>query len=417
VPTRPAPQVNRQITPTTRPQAIVPTAPTTPGRVTTQRPTTRPSAPTTVTRPGLIDRTPGPATTRPGTIDRTPDRVDRTRPAFVNRPEINRNRTTINRTTVNRNVDVRNRVTNQSNVTVNRWGRSGGQIGAPRTWYTNAGNWNRSWWGGRPAWYWGRPWYWQHAGWHHGYWNYWVRPPAFWFGAGLLGGWLLSPGETFVYYNPYWVAPAVVPTYLDYSVPLPIVTAEQETIALPPDPDQLTDTTVIPTAPTDTNAAEANRLLDSAREAFRIGEYTKAQVQVETAIRLLPSDPAMHEFRALTLFAQGKYQEATATLYSVLTSGPGWDWATMSGQYADVEVYATQLRALERFVAEYPDTGYGHFLLAYHYLVTEHRDSAVHELREVVRLQPDDKLAAALLSSMTSGDAASGAVVPPPPGR
>ena len=37
----------------------------------------------------------------------------------------------------------------------------------------------------------------------------------------------------------------------------------------------------------------------------------------------------------LVLFAQGKYEQAAAPLYSVLSVGPGWDWTTLIGNYSD----------------------------------------------------------------------------------
>jgi hypothetical protein len=471
----PAPKATRPTAPggvTTRPKAPggITTRPTRPGGVTTRPdrpnrpPVTVPGSPGATRprpgdrldpddrpgRPGVIDRTPGgvtrPDRDRPGRLD--PDRVDRDRfdrdrpggarpgpdrfdrdrfdrdrPRVINRPEINRrdvDRTDIdirNRNVNRTDIDVRNRYTNRTNnVTVNRWG-GGRQVGAPRSWYTEPRNWGRNWWGDRPAWYWGRPYYWHHSDWHHGYWNYWTTPPALWFGAGLLGGWLLSPGDTFVYQNPYYVAPTVVTSYLDYSVPLPVVAAELDAVALPPDPDALADPDAPPPAPADATVAEAYRLLDRARESFRAGQYAQAQIEIETAIRLVPSDPALHEVRALTLFAQAKYQEAAATLYAVLTAGPGWDWPTMRDMYPDVETYTAQLRALERFVAERPDAAYGHFLLAYHYLVTANREPAIRELRETVRVQPDDQLAQALLTSLTTADTTGATGPPPAPGR
>ncbi len=44
----------------------------------------------------------------------------------------------------------------------------------------------------------------------------------------------------------------------------------------------------------------------------------------------MPNDAALHEFRALVLFALQRYDDAAAALYAVLTAGPGWDWATLS---------------------------------------------------------------------------------------
>jgi tetratricopeptide (TPR) repeat protein len=313
---------------------------------------------------------------------------------------------------------VRNRsVTRNTVIAGNRWGRGGRQVGAPRSWYSEPRNWGRSWWGGRPAWTWGRPWYWQHARWHHGFWNYWVNPPAFWFGTGLAGAWYLSPGDAFAYVNPYYVAPAVGVPFFDYSAPLPAVPAELDAVALPPDPDELADVDTPPPAPEVGLAADADRLLDDARASFRAGDYPKALELVDAAIKVTPSDPTLHEFRALTLFAQGNYQDAAAALYAVLTAGPGWDWATLREQYPDVATYTAQLRTLERFVADNPTLPYGHFVLAYHYLVTQNKDDAVRQLQEVVRLQPDDKLSATLLTSLTNPAAAPDPTSPPAPGR
>ena len=42
----------------------------------------------------------------------------------------------------------------------------------------------------------------------------------------------------------------------------------------------------------------------------------------------MPNDASLHEFRALVLFALGQYEQAAATLYAVLSNGPGWDWTT-----------------------------------------------------------------------------------------
>ena len=206
-----------------------------------QRPVTRPAAPAV----SIAPHSTAPHITNRPQIGNT----------ALNRPTFNRspvtqqfNRTTVNRptnneTNVNRNVD-RSRTVNRTNVynsnpyTVNRfaggaggaryaggggggsryaggyatagrrWGGVGRQVGFPATWYSSAGNWGRSWWGDRPAWYWGRPWYWQHSGWHHGFWNYWSAPPALWFGAGLASGWLYSPYDTASYFNPYFVGVA-----------------------------------------------------------------------------------------------------------------------------------------------------------------------------------------------------------------
>lgn len=138
----------------------------------------------------------------------------------------------------------------------------------------------------------------------------------------------------------------------------------------------------------DTTVADANKQFDAAREAFRAGDYARAQELVEQAIALLPSDATLHEFRGLTLFAQRKYREAAAGLYAVLAAGPGWNWTTMSALYANPDTYTKQLRELEAYTKNHRKEVDVHFLLAYHYLVLGSKDAALHQLKQDVQLQP-----------------------------
>src|SRR5262249_59992153 len=156
----------------------------------------------------------------------------------------------------------------------------------------------------------------------------------------------------------------------------------------------------------DTTVNDANQQFDAARKAFKGGDYAKAQELAEKAIALLPSDATLHEFRGLTLFAQQKYQEAAAALYAVLAAGPGWNWQTMSALYAKPDIYTKQLRALETYTGDHHEAAYAHFLQAYHYLVLGGKDAAVKQLEEVLKLQPEDKLSAALVKALTTGTAA-----------
>ena len=100
---------------------------------------------------------------------------------------------------------------------------------------------------------------------------------------------------------------------------------------------------------------------------------------MEQAIAALPSDAALHEFRALTLFAQGKYTEAAAALYAVLAAGPGWDWKTMSDLYPDNDTYTAQLRALEEYVKDNRKDPQVRFLLGYNYMVLDDRAAAAEQ--------------------------------------
>jgi tetratricopeptide (TPR) repeat protein len=148
------------------------------------------------------------------------------------------------------------------------------------------------------------------------------------------------------------------------------------------------------TAPPDqTVSNQAVATFDSAREAFKAGDYGKALDLVNQAITTMPNDATLHEFRAQALFAMKRYDEAAATLYGVLSAGPGWDWTTLISLYADPEVYTQQLRALEAFASQNPSSAAAHFVLAYQYLTEEHPEAAVLELKTVMALQPKDTLA------------------------
>ena len=95
---------------------------------------------------------------------------------------------------------------------------------------------------------------------------------------------------------------------IDYSQPL-------NTSAPPPEP---------------TVADPAMQTFDAARAAFKAGNYAEALRKTDQALKALPNDAAINEFRALCLFALKQYDQAAGTLYAVLSAGPGWDWTTLS---------------------------------------------------------------------------------------
>ena len=139
---------------------------------------------------------------------------------------------------------------------------------------------------------------------------------------------------------------------------------------------------------------------DKARQEFYAGDYPAALSSTDNALRDSPNDAVIHEFRALTLFAMGEYRDSAATLYAVLSVGPGWDWTTMIGLYPDVDTYTKQLRALESYVGDNPDDNAGLLLLSYQYITAGHDDAAATELKRLVQLTPTDPVAIQLLLSV-----------------
>src|SRR5580704_7161876 len=146
---------------------------------------------------------------------------------------------------------------------------------------------------------------------------------------------------------------------------------------------------------------------EQARDAFYQGDYKRALAALDAALAKTPDDVVLHEFRALVLFAMQRYKEAAGTLYAVLSVGPGWDWTTMSGLYPNVDVYTEQLRSLEDYVRQNPDSPDGHFVLAYHYMTAGHQDAAARQLKQVIRLAPKDQLSRQLLAMVSPSESGS----------
>jgi tetratricopeptide (TPR) repeat protein len=314
----------------------------------------------------------------------------------VNRPTTNVN---VNRPTTNINTNVNN-ITNVSNTNVVANNRAGPPA-----------------WGARPgAGY--------HQGWVNGYWNghnsnnWWGNGGAFATGMAVGGigawgigssiyGWGYQP-----YVNPFITAAPVVVSQPAVVVQQPVVIQQQPVAVAAAAPavaaegatyDYSQPLNTSAPVPAEAEADPALRQFDAARAAFKAGDYATALTNTDAALVKLPNDAAMHEFRSLIEFAQGKYDEAAATLYAVLSAGPGWDWTTLVGLYPGIDVYTTQLRALEAYRDAHPDSASAHFVLAYHYLTQGHDDDAVKELREVMRLAPTDQLSSELVMQLTGG--------------
>ena len=259
-----------------------------------------------------------------------------------------------------------------------------------------------------------------YGNWYHGDWhNHWDHPwnyrPYTWWAAGAWTGAAVAAAVTapwswgyWPYSNPYCVDPVVVGnTTIDYSQPIVLA----QPVASPAG------------GQSDADAASAEDLamqrLNAARDAFAAGDYATAGAQIDQAIVLMPNDAVLHEFRGLVLFAMKQYKPAAAAVYAVLSVGPGWDWTTVSSMYPDVNVYTAQLRELEAYRSANPKQGDARFLLAYHYLICGHADSAMTELKAAVQLNPKDQLSAQLLAGLADqaspAQPASGQVVSTPP--
>ncbi len=188
--------------------------------------------------------------------------------------------------------------------------------------------------------------HWHHGHWHGDYGDYWNHmwddhTALMAFGTTMWGINRAAYGFGYWgYENPYYTEsyPVGGDVVIDYSQPIVI-----ESAAI------VESAPVVETAAVGvTEGAPAPGItdFDAARDAFYRGDYAAALASTNKALAAMPNDPIIHEFRALVMFAQGKYQEAAAGLYSVMSVGPGWDWTTLSSLYPSVDTYTKQLRAL-----------------------------------------------------------------------
>ncbi len=243
----------------------------------------------------------------------------------------------------------------------------------------------------------------QHNGWYHGSWcdnwgDHWSHMWSEHTAAMVLGTtmWGLNRMSywfgTESYANPYYSEPLVVDnTTISYAEPLAAPPVQE---AAPP-----MATAELPPGVT----PEGMKQFEAAQAAFMAGEYQNVLTAVNKALASMPKDAVMHEFRALVLFALGKYRESAETLHPVLAVGPGWDWTTMTSLYPDTETYTKQLRALETYAKANPKAADARFILAYHYLILGHDDAAATQLQMVQQLLPGDTVSAQLLMMMGKG--------------
>lgn len=303
-------------------------------------------------------------------------------------------------------------------------------------WSTNQKNWGYNPWWNRPAtrpWYggswnggWNNRYYHSHNYYHGHYWGGYRPLPGYVvyddhhndvaqaIGWGLVGwglGKLIFDSGYQTYHNPYPAQPVQSSkgAQVTYTQPITVVAAQTAPAA-----DEVEKVT---------EASES--YITASQDAFKQRNYLVALESANKAVAEAPGDGALHEYRALVLFALGKYSEAAGVLNPVLAGGPGWDWSTMISLYDSQQTYTTQLESLEAYSMSKPDAADARFLLGYHYMVCGHLEQATAEFSEAAKLQPKDSVSAQLrdltAATSTNGDEDAAApaeapdTAPPPP--
>jgi len=248
--------------------------------------------------------------------------------------------------------------------------------------------------------------------WHHGNWhgNAGARWDHMWeehtaaailgvtrWGVNRIGSWMGYSS----YSNPYYDGGSGGGDgggYADYSQPV-TMDAQQAADFVAAEASQPATATLPPGV-----SQEAVDKFDQGRGAFYNGQYAEALKFTDEALTKMPKDAVIQEFRALCLFALKRYREAAAVMNAVLAVGPGWDWTTMSGLYADAATYTAQLRALEDYLGKNLQSADVNFLAAYHYIIIGDTAAATIQLKRVLALQPNDTVAVDLLQAMSPSD-------------
>ena len=347
-----------------------------------------------------------------GNAGRPGGNVGINRPGVGNTVNVNNRPVNINRPTNITNIvnhTTNNTIVNQNRRNANFFGNNyrGGYPGGRRP-----GNWGGYWPGAGVAGGFAGPGYRPaynayHNGWHNGYWHGRASSGNGWgwgsfaAGAALMGVSSWGFGSSLYnwgyssYANPYYAGAPIVqqPMVVQPPTQVSIYDYSQPIRTDVPPPDQQT-------------AEPAVETFDRGRSAFTSGDYAGALSLANEAVSKLPNDPTIHEFRALALFALARYDDAAATLYPVLSVGPGWDWTTMIGLYGSADAYTVQLRALEDFARAHPESASPRFLLAYHYMTAGHANAAIEQFRMVVAKKPTDRLSKQLLTALEEANQA-----------
>ena len=233
-----------------------------------------------------------------------------------------------------------------------------------------------------------------------GYGGYGYRPLGWGMGGWGLGSLYYNSGYL-GYSNPYYIDSYGAYGNYNYAQPIPVSYNGSVVIA-------------------DNDPNSSDELLNNAVAAFQQNDYDAALDIINMGVAQYPDDAVLHEFRSLVLFARQDFQQSAATIHSVLAVGPGWDWTTLSSMYASVAIYTEQLRTLEAFTKANPQDAASRFLLAYHYMSCGHPDSAARHLQQVVKLMPNDRVAADVLKMVAapevgqSGETAQQPIPQPP---
>jgi tetratricopeptide (TPR) repeat protein len=154
----------------------------------------------------------------------------------------------------------------------------------------------------------------------------------------------------------------------------------------------------------DTLTQNALRFAEAGEAAFWSGDYQGAVYDWRHAVLDAPDNPVLVMMLGQGLFATGQYDEAAGATQAAMRMLPKNQWGVVVTNfrelYGNVPDYTTQLRALEKAVAEKPDNPARRFLAGFHYAYLGYPQFAIDQLDKGLKVEPNDQMAKQLRDEM-----------------
>ena len=144
---------------------------------------------------------------------------------------------------------------------------------------------------------------------------------------------------------------------------------------------------------------QARQLTAIAKQKFLSGDYDGAISELDKVCKLAPNDTSAFQFRSLCSFAKGDCDSAAADAYDALKLGNAWTRPVIQSLYgANWDKYSQHMSKLTQKAIGNEAKMQTHFLLAYHYLVSEQWQKGKDHLQKVLELQPSEPLSTQLVA-------------------
>jgi tetratricopeptide (TPR) repeat protein len=143
---------------------------------------------------------------------------------------------------------------------------------------------------------------------------------------------------------------------------------------------------------------------DQGEAAFKAGDFNGAIYAWRHAVLDDSKNPVLLMMLSQSLFAAGKFDEAAGATQQAMQQLPKDQWGVVVTNYKElygsIQSYTDQLRALEKAVADKPNSAGLRFLLGFHYGYLGFPQQAVPQLDKALEFAKEDALSRQLRTEM-----------------